>query len=186
MEITDFSRVYIQYYQKSFLFVKSYVRDDMATEDIVSESLLGFWNVVRRESVEYPLALLTTILKNNALNYLRHQEIKQMAIDTISTKMIHDLNYRISTLQACDPKEIFSAEILEIVERTLSSLPEQTRLIFDMSRNRYMSVKEISEKLNISQKTVEYHITKTLKILRVALIDYLPFIYLLMGSFPKA
>lgn len=57
-------------------------------------------------------------------------------------------------------------------------LPEQTRRIFEMSRYENLSYKEIALRLNISTKGVEFHITKALKVLRVALRDYLPF-YLL-------
>ena len=37
----NFNAVYNTYYQKSFLFVQSYVHDEMVAEDIVSESLVN-------------------------------------------------------------------------------------------------------------------------------------------------
>ncbi|MEL5893316.1 RNA polymerase sigma-70 factor [Bacteroides sp. GD17] len=177
--IATFDELYTQYYTSSFLFVKSYVRDTMASEDIVSESMIRLWQVIRREKVEYPQALLLKILKNSTLDYLKHQEIKQIAIESISSMMARDLQYRITTLEACDPEEIFSTEISEIIKNTLDSLPGQTRQIFEMSRYEYLSVKEIAERLSISPKAVEYHITKSLKALRIALKEYLPLFYLL-------
>ncbi|WP_455595494.1 sigma factor-like helix-turn-helix DNA-binding protein [Cloacibacillus porcorum] len=48
-----------------------------------------------------------------------------------------------------------------------------------MSRYDQMSVKEIAESMNIGTKGVEYHITKSLKVLRHALKDYLPIFQLL-------
>lgn len=181
MTTTTFSDLYTQYYKTSFLFVKSYVRDDMASEDIVSESLISLWQTTKKETVEHPHALLLKILKNNALNYLKHQDVRQAAIESISSKMVRDLDYRITTLEACDPKEIFSAEINNIVEKTLRSLPEQTRRVFEMSRYEHLSVKEIADELSMNPKSVEYHITKALKILRIALAEYLPSLYLLFG-----
>lgn len=183
MNVSSFSYLYTEFYKSSFLFVKSYVRDDMATEDIVSESLINLWETVKREPVEYPRALLVTMLKNNALNYLKHQDVRQTAFQLISSGIDRDLNYRISTLQACDPEEIFSSEISAIVEKTLCSLPEQTRLVFEMSRYEHLSVKEIAEHLSISPKSVEYHITKALKALRLSLKDYLPIFYFLFPLF---
>ncbi|MDR1202915.1 MAG: RNA polymerase sigma-70 factor [Tannerellaceae bacterium] len=174
------SEIYQQYYKRSFLFVKSYVRDDMAAEDIVSDTIINLWQTIRKEQVEFPVALLVTMLKNNSLNYLKHQEVKQSAIDSISSKMIRDLSYRTETLEACDPQEMFSTEITEIIEKTLVSLPEQTRRVFEMSRYENKSVKDIAVELSISPKAVEYHITKSLKVLRVALKEYLPFIYFLL------
>lgn len=178
----SFSDIYTSYYKRSFLFVKSYVRDDMVAEDIVSEALINLWETSKKEEVEHPLSLLLVMLKNGALNHLKHLDVRKTASESISSKMDRDLNYRISTLQACDPEEIFSSEITRIVEETLQSLPEQTHRVFEMSRYECRSVKEIAEELSISSKSVEYHITKSLKILRIALKEYLPFFYFLFIS----
>ena len=169
----SFSEIYTSYYKRSFLFVKSYVRDDMVAEDIVSDALINLWETTKKEKVEHPLSLLLVILKNESLNYLKHLEVKQTASESISSKMTRDLNYRLSTLQACDPEEMFSSEITRIVQETLQSLPEQTRRVFEMSRYECRSVKEIAEELSISPKSVEYHITKSLKYLRISLKEYL-------------
>lgn len=174
MNNISFSGLYTQYYKRSFLFVKSYVRDDMVAEDIASEALIQLWETLKTETVNTPLALLTTILKNKALNYLKHQAIEWEAMEDISDKQIRDTSYRIATLQACNPEEMFSSEITRILEDTFASLPEQTRQIFIMSRYEQMSVKEIAETLHLAPKSVEYHITKSLKVLRIALKDYLP------------
>lgn len=177
--MTNFSKIYLDYYKRSFAFVKSYVFDDMASEDIVSESLVSLWQVMKEKDVEHPLSLLLTILKNNSLNYLKMQERRNNAMESMKTIMEHDLNYRINSLSACDPAEIFSSEMSDIVERTLASLSPQTREIFEMSRYDNLPVKEIAETYNITTKAVEYHISKALKALRVALKDYLPAFYLL-------
>ena len=97
MSNISFSDIYTNYYKRSFLFVKSYVRDDMAAEDIVSESLINLWETSKKEKVEYPLALLVQMLKNGSLNYLKHQDVKQAVSESISSKMDRDLYYRIST-----------------------------------------------------------------------------------------
>lgn len=76
---------------------------------------------------------------------------------------------------------IFFRRNNKIIHQTLAQLPEQTRKVFIMSRFYDKSNKEIAEKLGISVKGVEYHISKALKFLRVALKDYLPFLYFLLG-----
>ncbi len=159
------------------MFVKSYVRDEMIAEDIASEALIQLWESMKVEEVKNPLALLTTILKNKSLNYLKHQAIEWEAKENISAKQMRDMDYRMSSLDACDPNEMFSSEITHILKETLASMPEQTRRVFIMSRYQQLPVKEIADKLNITPKTVEYHITKSLKVLRIALKDYLPFFY---------
>lgn len=177
--IADFNKIYNDYYKRSFWFVKSYVFEDMVAEDIASESLISLWQVMKKEEVIHPLSLLLTILKNNSLNYLKSQERKQNMMDSVSDMLMRDLNYRINCLTACDPQEVYSSEITSIIEQTLTLLPSQTRKVFEMSRYEMLPVKDIAEVLELTPKAVEYHITKSLKVLRVALKDYLPLYYLL-------
>jgi len=178
-QMLSFNEIYREYYKKSFLFVKSYVNDSVTAEDIVSDSFINLWSVIKKEEVRNPVAMLLSILKNESLNHLKHLKVKQAAIESISSVITRDLDYRILSLQACDPEGIYSSEITEIVKKTLHLLPEQTRHIFEMSRYETKSVKEIAKELSISPKTVEYHITKSLKVLRIALSDYLSLFYFL-------
>jgi RNA polymerase sigma-70 factor (ECF subfamily) len=152
----------------------------MASEDIVSESIIQLWHAMRRDTVTSPRSFLVAILKNNALNYLKHLSIRQAGLETMSESSRRDTQYRIMSLEACDPQEMFSKEITEIIERTLMSLPEQTRRIFEMSRYEQRQVREIAEAFSITPKAVEYHITKALKLLRVSLREYLPLLLLVL------
>ena len=50
-----------------------------------------------------------------------------------------------------------------------------------MSRKEDYADKDISAVLGITEKAVEYHITKALKALRIALKDYLPLVAIFLG-----
>ena len=151
----------MRYYKKSFLFVKSYIHNEMVAEDIASESLIKLWQWIQDNPVENIEPMLLSILRNKALDYLRHESMKQQVITRISEK----------------PNEIFSKEVMDIVQRTLQSLPEQTSRIFTLSRFGNKTNREIACELNISIKDVEYLISKSLKALRKTLKDYLPLFY---------
>lgn len=84
-----------------------------------------------------------------------------------------ELNTRISTLEACEPDDLFNHEVQNIVGAVLSKLPKNTRKVFTLSRYENKSHKEIAAELNISTKGVEFHITKVNRLLRQALKDYL-------------
>lgn len=175
--VNSFNEVYTSYYKKSFFFAKSYVHDDLAAEDIASESLIKLWEKLKTEKIDYIEPLLLTILKNKALDYLKHEEVKRTAFESMVDWHQQELSIRISTLESCDPNEIFSDEVESIIRETLKLLPEQTRRIFLLSRFENKSNKEIAEQMGISIKGVEYHISKALKALRITLKDYLPLFY---------
>ena len=175
--VSSFNEIYTSYYKKSFFFAKSYVHDDLAAEDIASDSLIKLWEKLKTEKIDYIEPLLLTILKNKALDYLKHEEVKRTAFESMADWHQQELSIRISTLESCDPNEIFSDEVESIIRETLKLLPEQTRQIFLLSRFENKSNKEIAEQMGVSIKGVEYHISKALKALRITLKDYLPLFY---------
>ena len=138
----------------------------MAIEDIASEALIKLWEKLKAESVEekYILPLLLTILKNKALDYLKHEEVKRSAFEVMADWQQQELSIRMSALEACNPDEIFSEEVEIIISATLSTLSEQTRRAFILSRFENKPNKEIAEEMEISIKGVEYHISKALKV----------------------
>lgn len=150
----SFNDIYTSYYKKSFFFAKSYVHNDLAAEDIASEALIKLWEKLKAEPVEekYILPLLLTILKNKALDYLKHEEVKRSAFEVMADWQQQELSIRMSALEACNPDEIFSEEVEKIISATLSTLSEQTRRAFILSRFENKSNKEIAEEMEISIK----------------------------------
>lgn len=178
-QVNSFHEIYNAYYQKSYLYVKSYVHDEMAAEDIVSDALVKLWERMKKETVDPVRPFLFSILKNTTLDYLKHQTIKRDVHGTIEKALTRELEIRRTSLESSDPNEIFSKEIQQIIQTTIRSLPKKTREIFLLSRFENKSHKEIAELFDISQKGVEYHISQSIKELRLALNDYLP----LLGFF---
>ena len=63
-------------------------------------------------------------------------------------------------------------EVTALVARTLEELPERTREIFELNRQKGLKYREIAEQLSISVKTVEANMGKALKALRLSLRKY--------------
>lgn len=170
----EFNDIYKQFYSGFVMFANSYLKDAVLAEDYVAEAFMAYWN--NRSSLRPDAnvrAYILTVLKNKCLNHLRQTSREQARLRNIHDTAMWDLEMRISTLEACDPKEIFSAEIQEIVDKTLSTLSEKTLKAFVLSRYENKSHKEIAEELGMTVKGVEFHITKALNIIRKELKDYL-------------
>ena len=104
---------------------------------------------------------------------MRHQRVKQSAEEKILSKAQSDLEFRIGSLESFTIEQLFVDEIGDIVRKTVEQMPEQTRRIFVMSRFENKRNAEIAAALGVSVKTVEFHITKILKVLRENLKDYM-------------
>ena len=170
-----FSRFFQENREKFLTFAYSYLRDRVEAEDVLMESMITLWeNRDHWEKDSNLHALLLTIIKNKSLNILEHKQIRLRAEEDINSHSQRELSLRISTLKACEPEQIFGNEI----QQALEHMPQQSRTIFMLSRYQNLPNRQIAEQLHISLKTVEAHITKALRILRLELKDYLASILL--------
>ena len=176
MTAINFNSIYTAYYRRAFLFTLSYVHNDLVAEDIVSEAIIYLWELSKKQEIPSIEAVLITYIRSKSLNYLKHLQVQENVYQNLSDKGQRELEIRISTLEACDPKEIMSEELRAKVKALLDSMPEKTRIAFILDRLDGKSHKEIAEELGISVKGVEYHISKAVKLLRDNLKEYAPFL----------
>ena len=140
-DLKAFNQLFADYQGRFIRFANIYVRDIAVAEDFTIEALMQYWenrNTLKADS-NVP-AYILTIIKNKCINYLQHIQVREDASEHLKNHAEWELNTRISTLEACNPEELFTAEAQEIVNKTLATLPEQTRRIFIMSRNQRRGV----------------------------------------------
>ena len=103
-----------------------------------------------------------------------HKQADIRAREGMGSDRDREIQLRLCSLNECNPSKLYQADIQEIIDDTLKHLGERTETIFRLSRFEGITNREIAAELGISEKTVEYHISKALKELRVSLEDYLP------------
>lgn len=175
-ETAVFNRLYMNYQPRFVRFANSYIRDLPVAEDIVTESLLYYWENRSTLAVGSNVpAYVLSVVRSKCLNYLRHLEVRADYSQAMRDYYEWDLNTRLATLEACEPHELFSAEVRRLANAAFRQMPEKTRIIFRMHRVEGKSYKEIAEATGLSVKGVDFHIQKALKLLRKELKDYFPF-----------
>lgn len=132
-------------------------------EDLVQEVFFKFWLGRQKFDIHKNVqAYLQGILKYNIVNYY-YQEQKKHVLSIEQVESPAD----------DETQEHLDYNLLsELYEQSLLKLPEKCRQVFVLSRKGF-SLKEIAAKLDISEKTVEAHISKALRILRVEMKDYI-------------
>lgn len=174
-DIRSFEIFFTTYKQRFVSFANSYLRDEAMANDLVMDAFIYYWeNRELLENEDNIPAYVLKIIKNKCLNYLRNQSIHQDIENQLRTHQQRLLEIDILSLEACDPQELFSEEVELIVKETLEQLPELTRIIFTKSRFEQKTYKEIADELHLTEKKVEFHISKALKLFRITLKDYLP------------
>ncbi len=162
-----FWSVYRAEYNNLLHFVESYTRNREDAEDIVQETMLAIWD--NRETLDPGKnfrSYLYTIARNKSLNYLRDnaKRLKGSSLQE-SENLINSL----ALSSSCVEDEINALDLQGFIERIYLSLPEKVVNTFKMSRVEGLTYNEIAERMGITTKVVEYHISITLKAIRLHL-----------------
>lgn len=168
-----FTTFFGEYFKQICQFAITYVNDEAVAKNIVQDAFVKLWenkaNINEGSSI---FSFLLTITKYDCLNYLKHLQVEnKFRKRTEENQKRLELNY--SALQRLEIDNIDYEKMMEIVEKTINSLPPQCQQVFRLSRFENLSNKEIADKLNISVKAVEANITRALKIFREKLKDYI-------------
>ncbi|MCF8335508.1 MAG: RNA polymerase sigma-70 factor [Bacteroidales bacterium] len=140
-----------------------FVEDEGRARDMVQEVFYKLWRDRENLSVDISLeAFLYTCVKNECLNYLKHEKIKSRY--AWLQKRIRDKE--VQYYQETPEEDIRMEELRRKIHEAIESLPEKSRQIFKMSRFEEKKNKEIAREMDVSLKAVEKHITKALKHLR--------------------
>jgi RNA polymerase sigma-70 factor (ECF subfamily) len=170
----SFKIIFRKLYQPLCYLSLQYLADEDEAKEVVQGAFLKLWETRHELSHESNLRnFLFTIVKNNCLNILKHRQILLKHHNEIRSLELH---YQYESLSRMDFDSMEIDELKEKIDAAIRNLPEHCRVVFEMSRYEDLKNREIAEKLGVTQKTIEAHLTKALKILRNDLIDYLPLI----------
>ncbi len=155
----SFQEIFELYSKPLFEFSLSYLKSKEAAEDVVQEVFIKIWDNREKlktdtsfQSYLFTIALNTVrkhFNKLTRLNELKHN----ILIDSSKNKFEFDDNPDYQSL-------------LDKLDELILRMPEKRRQVFIKKKIEEKSLKEISQELAITAKTVEYHITEAMKFLK--------------------
>lgn len=175
-----FEQIVREYWSRMFKFALIYTQNNETSQELVQDTFLVLWNnrAILKDNTNL-ITYLMVVLRNKCLNLLEQTRIRQLYIEEIDDETIYQ-RANLYVLHDEASQIVESEDLHKAIERTLSKLPEKTREVFMLSRYDGLKNQQIAETKNISQKTVEYHISKALQILKEELPqDYWIWIFLI-------
>lgn len=137
------------------------------SEDVVQDLFVDLW---RKEQTLDDVSSISAYLKKSTQYKCFDHLRKQKRIEK-NKSSVQQSDAVIHTISPED--DYISNEKVQHIKTVINQLPEKGRAIFMMSRYDDMTYKEISEALQVSLKTVEYHMSQNLKFLRQAIFNLL-------------
>ncbi|MFT3691484.1 sigma-70 family RNA polymerase sigma factor [Paenirhodobacter sp.] len=143
--------------------VRHVVRCRTEAEDLVQEVFVNLLRGEDRLSVGSPRNYLARAATNAALDHLRRQQVREAVLDHGRCAA------SVAAPQPGAEAIVQSRQELAILHRAIDGLPVKCRVVFLLSREHGLTMREIAGRLGISEKTVEKHLLKAMTRLRAAL-----------------
>ncbi|PJJ85090.1 RNA polymerase sigma-70 factor [Mucilaginibacter auburnensis] len=155
-----FQILYNRYWDKLLIRAYSILKAHELAEEVVQDSFINLWKKRHTITIKHTFnTYISAVVKYEVLRKLAKQPTT-LYMEDIAVVAIHDH----STQNRLDFDDLHAQ-----IEQTVKVLPDKCQLVFRLSREEGLTAKQISDALQISPKTVEAHITKALKTLRVSL-----------------
>lgn len=155
-----FEALYTRYWEKLLIQAKCKTGSEEDAEEIVQHVFMNIWKTRKNIHLQHSFhTYIASCVKYEILATLVRQKKQREA---------HNGFYK----TIGNEEDNYTAEWVDYestrrqLEETIQHLPDKCRLVFRLSRENGFSEKQIARELSISQKTVQAHITRALKLLR--------------------
>lgn len=159
-DATAFTEIYNRHWKFLFTAANNALHHRSDCMDVCQSVFMWLWE--NREQIEVKTnlqAYLYTAVKYKIANLIRQGKVRETLLDNVLA----------ADIRAEERLDLEVKELKSFISQLVQELPEKCREVFLLSRDERLSHRQISERLGISEKTVDDHITRALKKLRVPL-----------------
>ena len=150
-----FSKLFAESRQALLRYIRRFVRSSETAKEIVQEAFLRTYR--ERESIVTPRAFLFSTARNLAANEIRHRRAVERDTLASSDDLPADAEYE--SLESA----LLRDERNRLIQQAVDRLPPQCRAAFTLRVFHECSYREVADRLGISVKTVEKHISRGIR-----------------------
>jgi RNA polymerase sigma-70 factor (ECF subfamily) len=168
-----FAELFKRYGKVIYNMAYTRMRSRTAAEEVVQNLFMFLWDKRATVSIDNFPSYFFVAVKHRVLGVIESQLVHKKYWDYY-TKIIP--RHENSTEHA-----IAFNELMASLEERVERLPDKSKKVFRLNHFEGYSVSEIANDLNLSEKAIQYHLTRSLKELRLHLKDFIVSLGILLG-----
>jgi len=167
-----FDLLYKRYVIKLLGIAMQKTNNRSLSEELVQDTFMAYYNLAEQKRAHVSaFAFLYVMLKNKIIDHYRHELVKK--------KFESHFAYTFDNVDHSTTSLIDTRELERLIDHQIGQLPPQCQTVFTLSRKHWLSNKEIASTLQISENTVEQHMRKALKFLRLSVLRHVKILLML-------
>ncbi|MDR3008087.1 MAG: RNA polymerase sigma-70 factor [Sphingobacterium sp.] len=158
----QFEEFFQLYWKRMFSFALKSVEDEDDAKEIVQDVFKSLWERRYHLHLQDAERYLIRSVKLKSLEFLRNKGNKERHHEVISN----------NTTESYEDNYIYYKELKNHLDDAVESLPRQCKNVYKLSRDEGLTNREIATNLLITERAVEYHISKALSVIKIKLKKY--------------
>lgn len=150
----SFAEIYNRYWVELYDAAYQRLKNKEQVEDIIQDVFVKLWIRRAELNINNAQAYLHTAIRFRVFNYVERENVHESFFEPFESI--------VSPHQSADER-VLEKELLDLVQAYIESLPRKRKEIFLLHTRDNLSTKEIAERLNISQKTVQNQLGTTMQ-----------------------
>jgi RNA polymerase sigma-70 factor (family 1) len=169
-----FEEIFDAYWYSLYRNACAVLRSKEEAEEIVQELFTDIWQ--KRESLD--------IVDFSGYLFVA---MRRRIIDRSRSKITHAKYWEyckrhVPTFEETTAEMVSFNELQSTLEENLKRLPEKSQQIFRLNRLEGRSVPEISKFLQLSERAIEYHLTKSIRELKLHMKNFLAILVIILSN----
>ena len=160
-----FGYLFRQYHKELCNYLMAISGDSRLAEEIAQQAFVKIWEKRKKLNIQ------ENGLKNYFFKIAYNLFIDAKRQESKKFKLLENLKKE-AYIEVLKFEYQEFEDRLKIVEAEIENLPDQCKRVFIMGKSEGLKYREISERLNISIRTVEVHMSKALRRLRTQLSSF--------------
>lgn len=151
-----FQHFFMTYFPKVKNYARMLLKSEVDAEDVAQDIFCKLWQQpeIWLDNERNPDGYIFMTVRNSILNIFKHRQIeREYQEDFLERTILEEFMEDEGALE-----NLYYEEMLITIRMTLEKMPERRRLIFELSRFKGISYKDIAGKLNLSIRTVEHQV----------------------------
>ena len=171
--VDAFENIFRKYWHSLYLKARSKTMSHDEAEEIVQTIFSTLWEKRATVLITHLPYYLHTAVRNRVIDRIREHAVRQ--------KYWEQYGRFIPEQQPVTEEALTFNELDGAMQDAIDHLPERSRKVFRLSRLEGRSNAEIAQLLHLSEKAIEYHITRSMRALRVRLKDFIAILVIIFS-----
>jgi len=160
----SFEKAYNLYWEKVYAVCYNNIKETEPAREMVQDIFKSLWERRDQLELENIKHYLIRAAKFKTFEYIRNKACRQKHICLNLQGKQQFTN--------CTEEHILFNSLKEKINLLIDTLPCQCKRVYKMSRDQGLANKEIAMNLLITERAVEYHISKATSMLKIKLSEY--------------